>query len=321
MMKSIEYKIAQSEAQWRRYKTENMGIRESAGCFFRAIKKRIWKKFYGMTRTFFFGIKKTKFNPSYDENKQNIVVSFTSTVARIKHVFPTLNSLVVQTRKPDLIVLWLSKDAVFPKRTIAKIAAMGIQIEFRKDIGPNTKYHYAFAEYKNDLIITVDDDIIYHKEMIQELYNTFSEHSDMVIARRVHKIRFNYDRQPVKYRDWIWEYKDSEKPSHELLATGVGGVLYPPAITKLKCWEKTDFLNVCPSCDDIWLKFCELSENIKICSVQNSLFYRDVVIAGMQKNALAVENIDNGKNDESIKSCAQYFGMSDDLCEKILLEE
>ena len=319
-MKSIEYKIAQSESDWLRYKKENMGIRESTGCFFRAIKKRVWKKFYGMTRTFFFGIKKTKFNPSYDENKQNIVVSFTSTAARIKHVFPTLNSLAVQTRKPDLVVLWLSKDEFFPKRIIAKIAAMGIQIEFRKDIGPNTKYHYAFAEYKNDLIITVDDDIIYHKEMIQELYTTFSKYPDMVIARRVHKIRFDFDRQPVKYKDWIWEYKDSEKPSHELLATGVGGVLYPPAITKLKCWEKTNFLNVCPACDDIWLKFCELSQNIKVCAVDGSQFYKDAINKKTQKNALALENVDNEKNDERLSSCARYFGMSN-LCEKVLEEE
>ncbi len=320
-MKSIEYKIAQSESDWLRYKKENMGIRESAGCFFRAIKKRVWKKFYGMTRTFFFGIKKTKFNPSYDQNKQNIVVSLTSTFARIKHIFPTLYSLAEQTRKPDLIVLWISQDKVFPKRVIARINAMGIRVEFRKDLGPNTKYHYAFAEYKNDLIITVDDDIIYHKDMVQELYNTFLEHPELVIARRVHKIRFNSDKQPAKYKDWIWEYKAALSPAHDLLATGVGGVLYPPVVTKLKCWQNTDFLQACPSCDDIWLKFCELLYNIKVCAVNNSCFYKDVLIAKTQKNALAKQNVGREKNDERIKSCMQYFGMSGDLCERILAGE
>ena len=320
-MKSIEYKIAQSEADWCRYKKENIGIRESALSLRRAIKKRVWKKFYGMTRTICIGLKKAVFHPSYEKNKENIVVSLTSTVARIRHIFPTLYSIAGQIHKPDLIVLWLSEDAVFPKQTLAKIKAMGILVAFRKDIGPNTKYHYAFAEYKNDLIITVDDDIIYHKEMIHELYNTFLEHPELVIARRVHKIRFNYEKQPVKYRDWFWEYRDSEKPSHELLATGVGGVLYPPAVTNLKCWENIDFLKVCPTNDDIWLKFCELSQNIKVCAVTSSLFYNDVVIERTQKNALATENIDNGKNDERIKSCLQYFGMSDDFCEKIFSEE
>ena len=125
----------------------------------------------------------------------------------------------------------------------------------------------------------------------------------------------------IKYLDWIYEYKDSESPAHELLATGVGGVLYPPAVTNLKCWQNTDFLTVCPACDDIWLKFCELSQNIKVSAVRGSSFYYDVIIPGTQKKALAAENVDKEKNDERIKSCMQYFGMCDDLCERILSEE
>lgn len=317
-MKDIEYIITRSEAEWYRYKIENLGIRKSAQSLCSAIKKRIWKKFYGMFRQLCVKIQKTEFYPSYAQNKQNIVVTLTSTKARIKHIFTTLYSLAEQTRKPDLIVLWLSKDEIFPNRVIAKIKSKGVKIEFIEDLGPNTKYHYAFAEYKNDLIITVDDDIIYHKNMVQELYNTFLEHPEQVIARRVHKIRFNSDRQPVKYKDWIWEYKAALSPAHDLLATGVGGVLYPPVVTKLKCWQNTDFLQVCPSSDDIWLKFCELLYNIKVCAVNNSCFYKDVVIAKTQKNALAVQNVGKEKNDESIKSCMQYFCMSGDLCERIL---
>ena len=305
-----QLKTESTDAEWCRYKSENMGIRECAQKLLNAIKRRIWKKFYGMAREFCVRIKKTDFHSSYDKGKENIVVSLTSTVARIKHIFPTLYSLAGQTHKPDLIVLWLSKDEKFPLRVIAKIKRMGIKVEFKEDLGPNTKYHYAFGEYKNDLIITVDDDIIYHKEMIQELYSTFLKHPNLVIARRVHKIRFDADRQPVKYRDWIWEYRDSKSPAHELFATGVGGVLYPPSVTNLKCWKNTDFLKVCPSCDDIWLKFCEFSQGIKVCAVENSRLCYDVVIARTQKNALAAENVGKEKNDEHIKSCMQYFGMS-----------
>ncbi len=321
MMKNTEYKIAYSDAEWYRYKSENMGIRDSTQRLFSSIKKHIWKKFYGISRELYVRMKKTEFHSSYDKNKENIVVSLTSTVARIKYIFPTLYSLVEQTRKPDLIVLWLSKDKDFPKHVIAKIKRMGIKVEFKEDLGPNTKYHYAFGEYKNDIIITVDDDIIYHNEMIHELYITFLKHPDLVIARRVHKIRFDIDRHPMKYRDWIWEYRDSKCPAHDLLATGVGGVLYPPSVTKLKCWENIDFLKICPTCDDIWLKFCELSQNIKVCAVENSRLCYDVVIARTQKNALAAENVGKEKNDESIKSCTQFFNMSDDLCKRILSEE
>lgn len=318
---SIEYKIAQSEADWLKYKSENMGIRESAVKLCNAVKRRFERNIYTTKQTLKLSRKKQAFHPTYNEKSENIVVSLTSTATRIRYIFPTLYSLASQTRKPNLIVLWLGENVTYPRTVIKKIENLGIKIEYRKDLGPNTKYHYAFAEYKNDLVITADDDILYHEDMIEELYSTYLENPDLVIARRMHKIRFNSDKSPVRYRDWFWEYKDATHPSYDLLATGVGGVLYPPSIMALNCWQNTDFLNICPACDDIWLKFCELSQNIKVCPVQDSKFYNDVVNKKTQKNALALENIDKGKNDERVKSCAQYFGMNKNLCEKVLGEE
>ncbi len=320
-MKTVEIEIAKAESEWRRYKTENMGIRESTAKLCNAVKRRFERNIYTTKQTLKLSRKKQAFHPTYNEKSENIVVSLTSTADRIKFIFPTLYSLAAQTLKPNLIVLWLGDNCSYPKCVISKIEAMGIKIEYRKDLGPNTKYHYAFAEYKNDLVITVDDDILYHEKMIEELYNTALKNPNLVIARRVHKMRFESDKSPAKYRDWIWEYKDATHPSYDLLATGVGGVLYPPSVMALKCWQNTDFLNVCPACDDIWLKFCELSQNIKVCPVHDSRFYNDVVNKKTQKNALALENIDKGKNDERVKSCAQYFGITKKLCEKVLGEE
>lgn len=320
MIKTIEYKIAQSESEWCRYRIENMGIRESFDRLCNAVRRKILKVCICAVRTFRFSMKNKVFHPTYIKNKENIVVSMTSIAGRIKDIYPAINSIITQTQKPDLIVLWLGDNCSYPKRTISKIEAMGIKVEYCNDLGPNTKYHYAFKEYNNDLVITVDDDIIYHEKMIEELYSTHLKHPEMIIARRVHKIRFGLDRLPVSYRNWIWEYRNSCQPSHELLATGVGGVLYTPAVMKLNCWETTDFINVCPACDDIWLKFCELSQNIKVCAVDGSQFYKDAINKKTQKNALALENVDNEKNDVRLSSCARYFGMSN-LCEKVLEEE
>ena len=38
-MKSIDEKIARSEAEWRRYRAENIGVLESGKAFLRALKK------------------------------------------------------------------------------------------------------------------------------------------------------------------------------------------------------------------------------------------------------------------------------------------
>ncbi len=320
-MKSIDYKIAKSEAEWLRNKYENMGVRESTKRLCRAVKRRVLKRINCVVRSIHPGMKRAVFIPSFDEKKDNIVVSLTSTGSRIKYIFPTLYSLAAQTRKPDLIVLWLGNDVAYQQQTISKIEAMGIMIKYREDLGPNTKYYYAFSEYKKDLVITVDDDIIYHEEMIEELYGTYSKYPDLVIARRVNKLRFGSDKALVKYMDWIWEYRNSDKPAHDLLATGVGGVLYPPVVMALKCWENKDFLRVSPKSDDIWLKFCELSNGIKVCAVDNSSYYYDVINHKGQKTRLSADNVDRGKNDERIRSCAEYFGMSDDLCERVLAED
>ena len=319
-MKNIDEKIARSEAQWREYSYENMGVCESAGRLCDSIKRSIKKRINCAVKNLYPGAKGMKFKTSYDEKRDNIVVSLTSTKSRIRYVFPTLHSLASQTLKPDLIVLWLGSGQIYPASVISKIKAMGIEIKYCKDLGPNTKYYYAFSEYKKDVVITVDDDIIYHRNMIKELYETCLKHKECVIARRVHKIRFGRDRQPVRYRDWIWEYKGPDKTADDLLATGCGGVLYPSTVMELKCWANTDFLKVCPTGDDIWMKFCELSYGIKVYPVKNAGFGKDVANLRMINTGLAALNVDKGMNDKYMGACAEYFGFNDNLCERVLGE-
>ncbi|MBQ6966272.1 MAG: glycosyltransferase [Lachnospiraceae bacterium] len=324
-MKSIDEKIAEAEAEWRSYRYRYAGVRESAGQLFRAVLRSAGKRMNCAVRnicsvSIFPVRKRVRFHPSYDKAKVNLVVSLTSTDKRIKYILPTLYSLASQTRKPDLIVLWLGKDKAYPKGMLSKIRETGILIRFREDLGPNTKYYYAFREYGKDVVITADDDIIYHKEMTEELYRSYLQYPDAVIARRVHKIRFDRDRKPVRYKDWIWEYWGSDSPSHDLFATGTGGVLYPPVVMGLKCWENRDFLKVCPKADDIWLKFCELKNGIRVFAVPDAGFHKDSVNLRTLKTSLSEKNIDRGRNDIYIRSCAQYFGFKDDLCERILGE-
>ena len=339
-MKSIDEKIAQSEAEWKRYRYENAGVRESAArviksftlsgnasgllsaasSFCRAVKKSIGRRTACLLRNIYPGMKKTAFAASYDADRENIVVSLTSTADRIGSIFPTLYSLASQSRRPDLIVLWLKKGGNYPKHVMAEIKALGIRVRYVKDLGPYTKYHYAFAGYKKDVVITVDDDIIYHRDMVKELYETHLKQPGQVVARRVHRMRFDRDRKLLKYTDWIWECKDPEKPSFDLFATGVGGVLYPPSVTGLECWRNTDFLKVCPWADDIWLKFCELSNHIRVCAVLRTGTDMDAANLRIKRSGLSAKNLKGGRNDRYIKACTEYFGFDGELCERVLGE-
>ncbi|MCR5649853.1 MAG: hypothetical protein K6F86_01570 [Lachnospiraceae bacterium] len=339
-MKSIDEKIAQSEAEWKRYRYENAGVRESAArviksftlsgnasglpsaaaSFCRAVKKSIGRRTACLLRNIYPGMKKTAFAASYDADRENIVVSLTSTADRIGSIFPTLYSLARQSRRPDLIVLWLGHGGNYPEHVMAGIKALGIRVRYVKDLGPYTKYHYAFARYKKDVVITVDDDIIYHRDMVKELYETHLKQPEKVVARRVHRMRFDRDRNLLKYTDWIWEYKDPDRPSFDLFATGVGGVLYPPLVTALECWKNTDFLKVCPWADDIWLKFCELSNHIGVCAVLRTGTDMDAANLRIKRSGLSAKNLKGGRNDRYIKACTRYFGFDGELCERVLGE-
>ena len=129
-MKKTDIKIAEAEAEWRKYRYRDTGVRESAGQLFRAVGKSAGKWINCAVLNICALTKRTCFRPSYDEGKENIVVSLTSTRSRIKNILPTLYSLAAQKRKPDLIVLWLGKDGYYPKRILSGIREKAPRIAY-----------------------------------------------------------------------------------------------------------------------------------------------------------------------------------------------
>nr|MCR4892127.1 hypothetical protein [Lachnospiraceae bacterium] len=130
-MKNIDAEIARSEAEWCRYSYQNMGVRESLKQLSRAFMRSAGKRAGRVVRNIGQVMKRTAFQPTYEEGKENLVVSLTSTGDRIRHILPTLYSLAAQTRKPDLIVLWLGKDRAYPGKIISQIREMGVLIKYR----------------------------------------------------------------------------------------------------------------------------------------------------------------------------------------------
>ena len=78
-----------------------------------------------------------------------VVVSLTSYPPRIDNLLPMLETLFVQTRKADKIVLWLA-ETEFPRREgdlpqyLMELAQQEkITIEWCYDLKPHKKYFYA----------------------------------------------------------------------------------------------------------------------------------------------------------------------------------
>lgn len=85
-------------------------------------------------------------------------------------------------------------------------------------------------EYRESAIITVDDDVIYPRDTVESLIKNFEKYPRCISARRVHRITHDISNNVLSYNLWEFECSTIKKPSFDLIAIGVGGVLYPPHI-------------------------------------------------------------------------------------------
>lgn len=245
-----------------------------------------------------------------------IVVSLTSYPARFPTLHMSLKSILNQTMKPTKVILWLDNDVSLdsvPKK-ILKLQKKGLTIRTEgESLKSHKKYFHAMKEFKNACIVTVDDDVIYTRDMLASLYTSYQKHPDCISARRVHKIQYDINHHAVDYNSWDYDCKNDPGPSRQLIATGVGGVLYPPHIFNMdsEYFDPKNIMDNAWSVDDIWLKFVENSLGIPVAWVSNKqthpIYITDKSLA---KTSLYISNVHNNHNDVAIKNCERFFGQS-----------
>ena len=248
-------------------------------------------------------------------NNPPIVVSLTSYPARFPTLHLCLKSLFNQTLQPDKIILYLDKNVSFEQipHKILKLQKKGLVIRnICEDIKPHKKYYYAMQEHPDSVIITADDDVIYTKDCVQSLFESYKKYPDCVSARRVHRITRHIDGSAAPYKHWQLESREQREPSLDLLAIGVGGVLYPPHIllNQKLTFNIENIKKICLNADDIWLKFTELSQGIRVRWVPNKTPHPYPIKNEMLKETgLRQDNLENNKNDCFIEKCQEFFNI------------
>lgn len=250
------------------------------------------------------------YRPKYGLNNnprdQKIIVSLTSYPERFEYVYMTLKSLLRQDMKPDRIILWYDCDYSYLTENMRSLMEYGIEyIHVDIDLKPHKKYYFAMNRFPDDIVITVDDDVVYPSDLVSSLYDTHIRFPDCVCARRVHLITFRGN-QIDSYSNWIFEYVKSKRPDYKLFAVGVGGVLYPPHCLNEEAFDINN-LKMCLEADDIWLKCMQLLKRTKVVWTPNKMVHPPI-IEGSQKNALFSENFVNNRNDEYICILMKKYG-------------
>lgn len=240
------------------------------------------------------------------KESSKVIVSMTSFPARINRVWLAVESIFRQKVKPDKILLCLTKsqipDVSALPRELQEMQRKGLEIIFcNEKIRSHTKYWSAFSQYPNDIIITVDDDIIYRSDLIENLINFHKRFPKAIIVNWAKKISLNDEGKSV-YNCWP-EAQEQDigvvKPNYSLF--GVAGVLYPPHSMYEDCLNPDLIKELSLTADDIWLSaqailkgthfvFTGYRQNHLPVSIRNN---ETLLSVNSTRNQVQVDNINN----------------------------
>lgn len=237
-----------------------------------------------------------------------IIISLTTYPPRFNSVTMTLKSLLYQTMRPDKIIVWHNCEENTLTKEMLDYEKYGVEyIKVNDDLGPHKKYYYALQVYSDDIVIVVDDDLIYPNDMVDSLVRQYLKYPHCVCARRVHKLKLNSDGMLDGYDKWIGQCFFIRRPSHMLMATSGAGTLYPPGVLTNRTFDMNMIKTKCLYADDIWMKYFEIISNIKVVWVANNMPMPPEVNSS-QSVSLKSDNLNKRRNNCYIDAMNEVYG-------------
>lgn len=244
---------------------------------------------------------------------RQVIVSLATHGKRLYEVFKTIESVMQGTYLPNRIVLWLSDEyqqKPLPE-TLLHQQKRGLEIEYVKDMGPHTKLIPALRKFPEDIIVTIDDDMYYQYDMLENLIKAYHQDPSAIHANRVTVMTFNAQQQLNGYLQWQ-HYTHPEKDTRRNLITGVEGCLYPPHALSDEVFNESVFRQTCPYADDVWFTAMALLKGTPVKHVYTH--YANGCAGGienisMQDIGLSLknDNQDDCRNDRQIKAVFDHY--------------
>lgn len=204
---------------------------------------------------------------------KQVIVSMTSFPAAIPYAVGAVKSILRGSVLPDRLVLYLTLadfgSEPLPKE-LTDLAEQNPVFEIRNydlDIRSYRKLVPALADFPDAVIVTVDDDINYHPDMLRDLLDLHRRFPDYILAHRAKRVL-----PDLPYRKWPkfrWYHFLTERfqPGFDVMQTGVAGVLYPPHALKAEMIDVDLFTRLSPTADDVWFWAAAVANGTKIMPV------------------------------------------------------
>jgi len=205
--------------------------------------------------------------------EKKIIVSLTSFPAAIPFAIRAVQSILDGSVKPDKVILYLTAsqfpNSIIPPELTA-LATENSLFEIRcyeEDIRSYRKLIPALRDFPNDIIVTVDDDVYYNKNMLRNLLRLHERYPDAMIAHRAKRLKLDTPYRKWKKYRWYSYFTRDMRPGFRNLQTGVGGVLYPPNSLLPEMLDPKIFTKIAPTVDDIWFWAAAVANGTKIAPV------------------------------------------------------
>ncbi|MBP5352910.1 MAG: PIG-L family deacetylase [Alphaproteobacteria bacterium] len=239
-----------------------------------------------------------------------VIVSLTSYPPRINGLQPMLETLFSQTKQPDKIILWLAvsefpnKEADLPQYLTQLATQKKIVIEWCDNLKPHKKYFYALQKYRDDIVITVDDDLLFEPDLIECLLVSYHQFPRAISVMRSHIMH----PRGTKFADYACFTQQQNEiigiPCMRLLGTNGAGSLFPPRLLDWRYFNEEAIKNLSLNTDDLWLKTIEVLSGVPV--VQPRPFNGLKYVENSQNIALFYENTQAGGNDINLENIRKW---------------
>ncbi len=200
---------------------------------------------------------------SIDKKRIPVIVSLTTIPSRIRTLHITIRSLLNQDTLPEKIVLWLNssyKNKV-PKKLQILVGDI-FEIRFSDYTFSHRKLIHSLEAFNDKIIVTVDDDLIYHREFLKLLYIEHLKNPNVVVGNRCREISYTEKGEVLPYLKWPFLHNENSSYNKKLLMpVGAFGVIYPAKILNDKVQDISLFNKLSPKSDDLWFKTMALLNN------------------------------------------------------------
>lgn len=185
-----------------------------------------------------------------------LIVSLTSFPQRINTAHLAINTLLRQTVKCDVLILWLARNQ-FPNgekdlpESLLKLKDLGLTIDFCEDLKSYKKLIPSLKKYPNDIIVTADDDLYYEEDWLESLYGAYLKNPNNIYVRRAARIEVGKNSLKTISNRKLLYTNHFEASNKNLLLSG-SGCLFPPNSLHKDIFNVEKIKSLLPTQDDFY---------------------------------------------------------------------